>query len=127
MASRKPFTINVPQEKIDRLKQKLALAEFPDELEQSGWSLGSPLSEVMKLTKAWQDYDWRSAEKKLNEVPQFHTDIEVNDFGTLDIHFVHQRVESQNAIPLLFVHGCKSLPLTTDFITSRNMYGYCGG
>jgi hypothetical protein len=36
----------VPQEKIDALKQKLALAEFPDELEDSGWDLGSPLNDI---------------------------------------------------------------------------------
>lgn len=107
MASPKPYTINVPQDKIDRLKQKLALTEFPDELEGSGWSLGCPLSEIKTLTKAWQEFDWRAAEKKLNGFPQFHTDVEVGNFGTLDIHFIHQRAESHDAIPLLFVHGCR--------------------
>ena len=113
MASPKPYTINVPQEKIDRLKQKLDLAEFPDELPHSDWDLGSPLADIKKLTQAWQDHDWRAAEKKLNEFPQFHTDIEVDGFGTLDIHFVHQKAEDKDAIPLLFVHGCTYLYLTS--------------
>jgi hypothetical protein len=107
MASPKPFHISVPQEKIDALKQKLALAEFPDELEDSGWDLGSPLNDIKRLTKAWERYDWRQAENKLNEVPQYTTDIEVAGFGTLNIHFVHQTSKVGGAIPLLFVHGCK--------------------
>ena len=107
MASPKPFTINVPQEQIDRLKQKLTLAEFPDELEDSGWDYGCPISDIKRLTKAWEEYDWRFAEKKLNQFPHYHTDIEVDSFGALDIHFVHQRSEDRDAIPLLFVHGCK--------------------
>ena len=111
MAAPKPFTIDIPQDKIDRLKQKLALAEFPDELEASEWDLGCPLSEIKTLTKAWQDFDWRAAEKKLNEFPQFHTDVEVDGFGPLDIHFIHQRAESHDAIPLLFVHGCRYSPV----------------
>ncbi len=107
MASPKPYKISVPQEKIDSLKIKLASAEFPDELEAAGWDLGCPLADIKRLTKAWEQFDWRVAEKKLNEVPQFHTDIEVSGFGSLDIHFVHQRSGVKEAIPLLFVHGCK--------------------
>jgi len=44
--SPKPFTISVPQEKIDALKAKLALAEFPNELEDSKWDLGVPLVSI---------------------------------------------------------------------------------
>lgn len=109
MASPQPFTIDVPQARVDRLKQKLSLAEFPDELEESGWDYGSPLADIKRLTKAWEKWDWRQAEKKLNQYPQFHTDIEVDGFGTLDIHFIHQISQAKSAIPLLFVHGCESL------------------
>lgn len=38
-----PYKIAVPQKKSDTLKTKLALAEFPDELDESGWDLGVPL------------------------------------------------------------------------------------
>ena len=104
--SPQPFSINVPQPKIDLLKQKLSLAKYPDEIEGSDWHLGPPVSEVKRLAQKWQEWDWREAEKKLNEYPNFHADIEVENFGTLDIHFLHQRSEVEEAIPLLFVHGC---------------------
>ncbi len=102
-----PFQISVPQEKLDILRKKLSLAEFPDELDGSEWDLGAPLADVKRLTKAWENWDWRQAEERLNKLPQFHTTISVDGFDPLDIHFVWQKSEVENAIPLLFVHGCK--------------------
>ena len=109
MSSPEPFTIAIVQSKVDRLKQKLSLADFPDELDNSGWDLGCPLADIKRLTKAWEHWDWRQAETKLNEYPQFHTGIEVDGFGSLDVHYLYQESEAKDAIPLLFVHGCKSL------------------
>ena len=109
-----PYTISVPQHKIDSLKTKLSLAEFPDELAASEWDLGVPLADMKRLTKAWAKWDWRRAEARLNQVPQFHTPITVDGFGALDIHFVWQQSEVKNAIPLLFVHGCTSLPMSQN-------------
>ncbi|CZT01177.1 related to epoxide hydrolase [Rhynchosporium agropyri] len=100
-----PYTIAIPQDKIDNLKTKLTQAEFPDELAASEWDLGVPLADMERLVRAWSEFDWRQAEAKLNQVPQFHTPINVDGFGELDIHFVWQRSEVKNAIPLLFVHG----------------------
>ena len=100
-----PFQISVPQERVDTLKKKLSQAEFPDELHSSGWDLGVPLSDMKRLTKAYEKWDWRQAEERLNKVPQYHTPIKVGGFDELDIHFVWQKSEVKNAIPLLFVHG----------------------
>ena len=105
-----PYTINVPQEKIDTLKAKLSHASFPDELEGAGWDMGAPLSDVKRLTKAWETFDWRQAEAKFNnELPQFETSIKVDGYEPLDIHFIHQRSDVAKAIPLIFVHGCEFL------------------
>ena len=107
--SPQPFKISVPQEKLDILKTKLSLAEFPDELDSSAWDLGVPLADMKRLTKAWEKWDWRQAEQRLNKLPQFHTSITVDGFDPLDIHFIWQKSEVKNAIPLLFCHGCKSI------------------
>lgn len=104
-----PYTISVPQFKINALKTKLSLTEFPDELADSKWDLGAPLADVKRLAKAWEQWDWRQAEEKLNKVPQYHTGIKVDGYEELDIHFIWQKSEVKNAIPLLFVHGCASL------------------
>lgn len=107
MSSIQPYKIAVPEAKIDHLKQKLALADFPDEVSGAEpFARGSPLADIQRLAKYWQDgFDWRKAEAKLNEFPQYMTKIDVDGFGTVDVHFIHQRSEVQNAIPLLFSHG----------------------
>jgi len=111
-----PFNISVPQEKIDALKRKLSLATFPDELNAAGWDLGCPLADIKRLTKAWEQWNWKQAEERLNKVPQFTADVEVSRFGTVNIHFVHQKSDVKGAIPLLFVHGCELLKDETYFI-----------
>lgn len=102
-----PYEIAVPQEKLDTLRAKLALASFPDELEDSGWDMGSPLADVKRLAKKWETWDWRSVEAQLNEeLPMFETQVPVDGFGDVDVHFVWQRSGVVGAVPLLFVHGC---------------------
>lgn len=89
-ATSKPFTISVSDEELNQLQQRLALAKFPSQLESSDqdpWDFGVPTKDVQRLTKYWKDgFNWRKAEAKLNELPQYHTDIEIEGFDTLDIH-----------------------------------------
>ena len=124
MTEVEPLTIHVSDEKLNELKQKLAVATFPSELEETEWTYGVPLEEVKRLTTYWRDkFDWRAQEARINSLPNFHTKIQVpGGFEPLDIHFVHQKSANENAIPLLFSHGwpgsflevTKILPLLVD-------------
>ncbi|KAL8635480.1 MAG: hypothetical protein Q9228_007027, partial [Teloschistes exilis] len=106
MAPIEPFTISIPDEKLQQLSQKLATTTFPDELDEAGWDYGAPLADIKRLTKYWlESYDWRKAEAKINELPNYKTQIEIDGFGSIDIHFVHQKSAIEGAIPLLFSHG----------------------
>ncbi|KAI0441730.1 microsomal epoxide hydrolase [Xylaria telfairii] len=106
MADIKPYTIAVSESQIQDLKTRLSLARFPDELDGAGWEMGSPLTDVRRLTKHWEEtYDWKKAEKKLNELPHFVTDIQCEGFKPLAIHFIHIRSKVKGAIPLLWIHG----------------------
>lgn len=108
MSDIRPYNISVPQATIDRLQQKLAVVDLPDELDDAGWDYGAPLGDIKKLVTYWQnDYDWRKQEAKLNELPNYVTGIEVESFGELQIHFIHQQSPVKNAVPLLFCHGCE--------------------
>ena len=54
----------------------------------------------------WRDhYKWREEEDRLNQMPQYITPIEVENFEVVQMHFVHSLSPSINAIPLLFLHG----------------------
>ena len=90
-----PFSIAVPDDQLEFLKQKLELVRFPDELEDAGWDYGAPLADIQRLTKYWKDVHlpkWREHEAKLNDdLPQFTRDIEVEGFDTLNIHYVHKK------------------------------------
>jgi pimeloyl-ACP methyl ester carboxylesterase len=108
MSSITPFKIAIPSLKLDRLQQKLVLSNHPAEISNASnpWSRGVPLSDIKRLAEYWGNgFRWRKAEAKLNELPQHLAKTEVDDFGTCDIHFIHQRSEIRNAIPLLFLHG----------------------
>jgi hypothetical protein len=108
MAIITPFQINVPELSLKSLHEKLNLATFPDELTDSNWALGTPLSHMKRLSEYWRNgFDWRAQQAKLNQLPQFTTKIAVERFGELNIHFVHQKSKVDRAIPLLFVHGCE--------------------
>ncbi|KAG1852037.1 Alpha/Beta hydrolase protein [Suillus tomentosus] len=107
MPSETPFQINIPDEKLRILRAKLELATFPDELQDIGWRHGAPLEDMKRLVERWKNgYDWRKYEKELNqELPMFTRDIDVDGFGALNIHYVHKKSETVDAIPLLFCHG----------------------
>jgi len=88
-----PYKISIPDSKLDRLKQKLELTDLPSQIEPTAnggeveWDYGTPLSEIERLTEYWRNnYDWRKAEAKLNELPQFWTEVDVDGFEGLGLH-----------------------------------------
>lgn len=105
----KPYKIQVPDPALAKLKAKLAASTLPDAVDFSDdWNYGSPRSDVARLAKYWeQGFDWRKQEEGLNQYPQFTTVVDVEGFGGLNIHFLHQRSADPKSIPLLFVHGCE--------------------
>ena len=112
MAPIKPYTVDVPDRQLQRLQAKLELVDFPDELDSAGWDYGAPLADVKRLTAYWREsFDWRKEEKEINKLPNFQTDISVDGYEPLNVHFVYQKSQRSTAIPLLFVHGCKHFRL----------------
>ena len=103
-----PYRLSVPDTELELLRKKLDVVRFPDELEGAGWKYGAPLADIKRLTNHWRNgFDWRKTEAKINQLPMFTRDVKIEGFGTLNIHYVHVRSEVENAIPLLFSHGCK--------------------
>ncbi|KAH8101792.1 alpha/beta-hydrolase [Cristinia sonorae] len=123
MSSEQSFTLAIPDADLDILRKKLELVRLPDELEDANWDYGVPLADVQRLVARWRSgFDWRATEAKINQLPQFTRDIEVDGFGKLNIHYVHQKSSAPDAIPLIFIHGwpghfwevSKILPLLTS-------------
>jgi pimeloyl-ACP methyl ester carboxylesterase len=67
----------------------------------AGWSRGVPLGYLRDLADYWlTTYDWRKQEAKLNELPQFTTQID-----STPVHFLHVRSPESGALPLILTHG----------------------
>ena len=95
------FTIDVPDEVLADLRERLARARLPDEPEGVGWRLGMNQAYLRQLVEYWRDeFDWRAQERRLNGLEQFKTRID-----GLDIHFVHRRSPEPDAFPLILTHG----------------------
>jgi len=96
-----PFKIQVADSVLADLKQRLARTRFPGEIPNSDWDYGTNLAYLKELVTYWQQkFDWRAAERRLNQFDQFTTNID-----GLDIHFIHQRSKNPNAMPLAVTHG----------------------
>ena len=108
MTDPQPYTISVADDALKDLQQRLALARLPTQLEsdeQDLWDFGTPVKEIQRLVEHWKNgFDWRKAEAKLNEVPQYQTQVDVDGFGTLDIHCECQSYfigQFENSCPII--------------------------
>ena len=96
-----PFHIDIPDEALEDLRQRIADTNWPEKETVSDHSQGVPLAMIQELARYWAtDYDWRTCEKELNVQPQFITEID-----GLDIHFIHVRSRHEHALPLVVNHG----------------------
>jgi pimeloyl-ACP methyl ester carboxylesterase len=97
----RPFTVHIPEKDIADLRQRITATRWPDRETVEDRSQGIQHASLQKIVHHWgTEYDWRSAEAKLNALPQFITEID-----GLDIHFIHVRSRHPNALPLIMTHG----------------------
>lgn len=99
-----PFTIDVPQAKLDDIR--LRLERYPwgmlDDL--GDWRFGPPVAYMRRVADHWlAAYDWRAAERELNRFPQFTADID-----GVELHFVQEKGSGENLAPVVLVHGWPS-------------------
>lgn len=96
-----PFTIAVPDEVLDDLRQRLALTRWPDEMPGTDWQYGTNLAYLKELLAYWQyGYDWRAQERLLNRFAQYR--VQLDD---VLLHYIHQPGVGPQPLPLLLSHG----------------------
>ncbi|KAJ4424711.1 hypothetical protein N0V82_000639 [Gnomoniopsis sp. IMI 355080] len=103
-----PFKVDICKEDLETLRKKLQLTRLPTEISESEWGEknGVTVAFMREMVDHWlHEYDWDREQAKINDLPQFTVEIELDDFGIFDIHFVHVRTDQPDAIPLLFLHG----------------------
>src|SRR5919107_5890232 len=90
-------TINVSEEELDDLRQRILATRWPEKETVTDFSQGVPLATMQALARYWaEEHDWRKVEEKLKALPHFITEID-----GLDIHFIHVRSKHEDALPLI--------------------------
>ena len=100
MSELTPFEVHVDDDVLADLRARLLNTRWPGGIDGAGWDYGAPQDEVRRLCEAWVEFDWRRAEARLNEHPQFLTEIDGEK-----VHVLHVRSEHRGAVPLLVTHG----------------------
>ncbi len=96
-----PYRIDVPEQVLDDLRERLARTRFPAEIADAGWDYGTDATYLRELVDYWhRGYDWRARERWLNSFPHFRTEID-----GAGVHFLHLRSPEPDALPLILVHG----------------------
>jgi hypothetical protein len=80
-----PFQVDMPDETIADLRQRIAATRWPSKELVADRSQGVQLATIQELARYWTtDYDWHACEARLDALPQFTTEID-----GVDIHFIH--------------------------------------
>lgn len=96
-----PFKIDVAQDALDDLRDRLRRTRFFDDLDNEEGYYGISTAYLKPLVEYWADgFDWRAQEERLNTYDRFQVEID----GT-PVHFVHVRGKGANPIPLIIHHG----------------------
>lgn len=96
-----PFKIDIPEEVILELKQKLSSTRWPEKETVDDWSQGVPRAYLAELCSHWLDnYDWYETQSRLNSINQGLFSIE-----DMKIHYLEVKSRYQYAKPLLLTHG----------------------
>jgi pimeloyl-ACP methyl ester carboxylesterase len=97
----RPFRIDMPDDAIADLRQRIAETRLPSKELVEDRSQGVQLATIQELARYWTtEYDWRRCEARLNVLPQFTTEVD-----GVDIHFIHVKSPHRNALPLIITHG----------------------
>ena len=97
----RPFQVDVPEAELTEMRRRIEATRYPEREPVPDASQGVQLATIQALASYWAtEYDWRKIEARLNELPQFITEID-----GLDIHFIHVRSKHENALPIIVTHG----------------------
>ena len=89
-----PFTVAVPDEVLDDLRDRLRRTRWPAAVAGVGWDRGTDPAYLRDLVAYWADgFDWRAQEARINALPHVKAD---------GLHFVHQ---PGDGLPILLLHG----------------------
>jgi pimeloyl-ACP methyl ester carboxylesterase len=119
----KPYTVNVDPAFIEETRVKASKFRDTVDIDAPAWFDGPPTSEINAIAEYWsEEYDWFKVQDGINKnFSHFYTTVpspgeNYKSKEPLDLHFIHQRSEREDAIPILFLHGWPSTSLEWEKI-----------
>src|SRR5690349_5038492 len=96
-----PFRIEIPDEVLTDLQERLARTRWADDIGNAQWDYGTNGAYLRELVDYWlRRYDWREHERQMSSFAHFRTQID-----GIPIHFLHQRGAGKRPLPLILSHG----------------------
>ena len=97
----KEFTINVLEEHISNINNKIKNYPWSSIEDMSGWTHGTNKKYLRELCEYWvSDFEWKKHEKLINSFSNFKTNVD-----GIEIHFIKEIGSGKNPKPLLLMHG----------------------
>ncbi len=101
MTSIRPFSIDVPDETLDRIRTRVAEYPWHEMPDDGGWAYGTNLDYMKEFCAYWVDeFDWRKHEAQINRFPHFMAEVD-----GIDLHFIHEKSSGSASMPLIISHG----------------------
>lgn len=101
MPTLRPDPIHIDEAVLVDLRERIARARFPNQIDGIGWDHGTELHWLREVVTRWRDeFDWRAVEAELNAWEPTATEIDGQR-----VHFLHARSPHPGALPLLLSHG----------------------
>jgi pimeloyl-ACP methyl ester carboxylesterase len=98
------FTVRVPDDVLRDLHQRIEATRWPAAMPSGGWRHGTDQRYLRELVGYWANgFDWRARERELNKLDQYRTTVDDQD-----IHFVWERGQGPDPLPLVLTHGWPS-------------------
>lgn len=113
-----PFRVEIAEQTLVDVRERLERTRWPDETEGAGWAYGSNLAYMRELADYWRtQFDWRAQERAINRLAHFRAEVD-----GIGIHFIHERGQGPHPLPIVLTHGWpgsffemhKLIPLLTD-------------
>ena len=112
----RPYTVNIDPLVIEEIRTKVSTFRSSPDINTPPWFDGPAASEIASFAEYWIDeYDWPATQASINaNFSHFYTTVpppggHYNE--PVDLHFIHQRSEREDAIPILLLHGWPSTSL----------------
>ncbi|MEU5760868.1 epoxide hydrolase family protein [Nocardia sp. NPDC047648] len=96
-----PTPIQVSDNVLADLRQRLELTRWPVDAGNEDWSYGVSRGYLQELVEYWRTgYDWRAAEAAINAYPHYFVEVD-----GVPVHFMRKPGVGPDPTPLILTHG----------------------